>query len=60
MDTGDTGDTAEIREKQEDTVIISASEMAGEEGGFGCSATGISGTILAFLITITVISRRMM
>ena len=60
MDTGDTGDTAEVAEVQEEIPIISASEMAGEEGGFSCSATGVSGTVLAIVVIIIGISRRMM
>ena len=34
MDTGDTGDTGV--KHQEDFEVISAAELAGEEGGFSC------------------------
>ena len=55
MDTADTGiDTG--YEIEEQTEVISAAELAGEEGGFSCSSVALNPSfVLAFIFAASLI-----
>ena len=60
MDTGDTANNVDTGTNcpEETGAIISASEMAGEDGGFSCSTVSYSGFFSTIFVFIAVMKLR--